>query len=60
MPLDAMQPRHALRVSAGERFPVDGTVIDGVSDVDRALVTGESDPQRVVLKAPAWKQAHSI
>jgi Cu2+-exporting ATPase len=45
--LDAINPGMRLRVSAGERFPVDGTIIDGVSDVDRALVTGESDPQRV-------------
>ena len=48
-PLDALRPGMVLRVSAGERFPVDATVIDGVSDVDRALVTGESDPQRVVV-----------
>lgn len=45
--LDAINPGMRLRVSAGERFPVDGTIIDGMSDVDRALVTGESDPQRV-------------
>lgn len=47
MALDAINPGMRLRVSAGERFPVDGTIMDGMSDVDRALVTGESDPQRV-------------
>ena len=36
-----------LRVAPGERFPVDGTVLEGTSDVDRALVTGESQPQAV-------------
>ena len=46
-PLEALRPGMVLRVSAGERFPVDGTVVDGVSDVDRALVTGESEPQHV-------------
>lgn len=46
--LDAINPGMRLRVSAGERFPVDGTIVEGVSDVDRALVTGESEPQRVV------------
>lgn len=45
--LDAINPGMRIRVSAGERFPVDGTVIEGVSDVDRALVTGESEPQRL-------------
>ncbi|NMD09447.1 MAG: cadmium-translocating P-type ATPase [Phyllobacteriaceae bacterium] len=45
--LDGITPGMRLRISAGERFPVDGTVCEGVSDVDRALVTGESEPQRV-------------
>lgn len=47
MALDAINPGMRLRVSAGERFPVDGTVVEGTSDVDRALVTGESEPQRI-------------
>lgn len=29
-------------VAAGERVPVDGCVVDGFSDLDRSLVTGES------------------
>ena len=31
-------------VAAGERIPVDGDVIEGISDVDTSLVTGESLP----------------
>lgn len=31
-----------IMVAAGERVPVDATVIDGFSDLDRSLVTGES------------------
>lgn len=31
-------------IRAGERIAVDGTVLDGESEVDRALVTGESRP----------------
>lgn len=46
--LHALQPGMRLRVAAGERFPVDGAVVEGVSDVDRALVTGESEPLRVL------------
>ncbi|MCA0432991.1 MAG: cadmium-translocating P-type ATPase [Proteobacteria bacterium] len=47
LPLAALQPGMIIRVAAGERFPVDGTVVEGESDVDRALVTGESDPQHL-------------
>ena len=47
LPLSALQPGMVIRVPAGERFPVDGEIIDGMSDVDRAIVTGESDPVRV-------------
>ncbi|MBP7334502.1 heavy metal translocating P-type ATPase [Niveispirillum sp.] len=32
-------------VAAGERIGVDGTVADGVSDIDTSVVTGESHPQ---------------
>lgn len=37
-----------LRVAAGEKFPVDGTIVDGVCEVDTSLVTGETQP--VILK----------
>lgn len=42
--LDDIRAGMILRVAPGERVPVDGTVIEGSSDVDRALVTGESAP----------------
>jgi Cu2+-exporting ATPase len=38
-----------VRVVAGEAFPADGTVLDGRSQVDEALLTGESRP---VVRAP--------
>jgi P-type Cu2+ transporter len=46
--IDGLKPGMCIRIAAGERFPVDGTVLEGVSDVDRALVTGESEALRVV------------
>ncbi|MBM9594588.1 heavy metal translocating P-type ATPase [Roseitranquillus sediminis] len=42
--LDAIQPGMVLRISPGERIPVDGLVLDGTTDLDRSLVTGEHAP----------------
>lgn len=36
-------------IYAGERIAVDGTVIDGESDIDRSLVTGEAAPVAIHL-----------
>lgn len=47
--VDEIEPGDTLRVSPGDRIPVDGTVVDGVAAVDEALVTGESLP---VTKRP--------
>lgn len=47
LPLEGLAPGMRIRVAAGERFPVDGAVFSGKSDVDRSLVTGESEPVRV-------------
>jgi Cu+-exporting ATPase len=47
VPVDALQPGDVLVVRPGERVPVDGTILDGRSSVDRALVTGESLPAEV-------------
>lgn len=38
-----------IRLRPGDKIPVDGEIIDGITDVDEALVTGESRPVR---KAP--------
>lgn len=34
-------------VAAGDRLPADGIVRDGISDMDRSLLTGESAPETV-------------
>jgi P-type Cu2+ transporter len=44
--LDAIEPGMRVRVAAGERIPVDGEIVVGMSDIDRSLVTGESQPQQ--------------
>ena len=44
IPLEKVQPGDTLRVRPGEKVPVDGTVIDGESNVDESMVTGEPIP----------------
>lgn len=36
-----------VRVNSGDKFPVDGIVIDGISEVDTSLVTGETVPRAI-------------
>jgi Cu2+-exporting ATPase len=48
----ALEPGDGLVVAPGERVPVDGTVSEGVADVDESVLTGESLP---VTKEPGDK-----
>jgi len=41
-------------VAAGERIGVDGTITEGISDVDTALLTGESVPAQVAPGAQVF------
>lgn len=50
-PVEDLAPGMVVEVAAGERLPVDGLVISGRSDLDRALVTGESVPEPVAQGA---------
>lgn len=43
-PLADIRPGMTLVIAAGQRIPVDARVVDGVSDVDGSLVSGESVP----------------
>ena len=44
VPLDHIQVGDRLRVRPGERIPVDGVVIEGMTAVDESMMTGESIP----------------
>jgi len=43
--IEALAPGDLVRVLPGARIPVDGTIETGESEIDRALLTGESMPQ---------------
>ncbi|MBS7638793.1 cation-translocating P-type ATPase, partial [Candidatus Bathyarchaeota archaeon] len=45
MSLREIQPGMTLLVRAGERIPLDGMVLEGLSYIDESLITGESTPR---------------
>lgn len=47
--IDALRPGDVVVVNPGERMPVDGTVQEGSSEIDAAMLTGES---RWVARGP--------
>lgn len=49
VPLEEVQVGDVLRVKPGEKIPVDGTVLEGRSQIDESMITGEPLP---VLKEP--------
>jgi P-type Cu+ transporter len=44
VPLEQVKPGDRVRVRPGEKIPVDGVVLEGVSSVDESMITGESMP----------------
>lgn len=45
--VEDIQPGQKLEIAAGDRIPVDGRVLNGVSDIDRSIVNGESAPASI-------------
>jgi len=54
VPVEEVQVGDLVRVRPGDKIPVDGEVLDGMSSVDESMLTGESAP---VEKAPSARVA---
>lgn len=52
VPLEVVNPGDHLRIRPGEKIPVDGKVLEGASNVDESMITGEPIP---VEKRPGDK-----
>ncbi|MGF7159513.1 Cu2+-exporting ATPase [Rhodoligotrophos appendicifer] len=47
VPISEIAIDDLIQVAAGERVPIDGRITQGLSEVDRSMLTGEADPERV-------------
>ena len=59
VPVDSLMPDDIFIVRPGESIPVDGTVIDGQSSVNEAMLTGESRPVHKKADAPVYAATHN-
>lgn len=48
LPVSEIEPDMRILLAAGDRIPVDGLVVEGSSELDCAIATGESAPLHVV------------
>lgn len=51
VPVAQVKPGDILIIRPGERIPVDGTIVEGTSEIDESMLTGEALP---VAKSPGY------
>lgn len=49
VPAEALRAGQRVAIAAGERIPADGDLVAGITDIDTALVTGESEPRAAMV-----------
>ncbi|MEN3931656.1 heavy metal translocating P-type ATPase [Microvirga sp. W0021] len=54
VPVGALQPNDKILVRSGERVPVDGLVVQGTSQIDESMVTGETLPRNIETGATVY------
>src|SRR5262245_52446634 len=54
VPAAALRPGDRVFVRPGDRLPADGVVVDGKSEIDESLVTGETALRALSVGAPAY------
>jgi P-type Cu2+ transporter len=49
-----LRPGMVVQVTAGEKFPIDGQIISGSTQVDTSLITGETLPREIGIGAEVY------
>ncbi len=54
VPVSSLHPGDLLEVIPGEKIPVDGVVVSGISEADESMLTGESKPSAKTGESPVF------
>jgi Cd2+/Zn2+-exporting ATPase len=60
VPIESVKVGDLVLVSAGERVPVDGLIIEGRGEIDQSSLTGESLPQTKTVGQPVFSSTLSL
>ena len=60
VPVKALRRYDVVLVRPGEKFPIDGKILSGSSEIDDSLVTGESSHRRVEAGDPVYAGAINL